>query len=180
MLDETERARSTSNLFGYEIEWQHRFNDDPASPLYMQIRLGESVLHLNGHAGPDDPRCDVRDLVRDLEGLVQALRERGPRGRTGRNRSRRPTLCRHQPRSQPARSLRPPDRVLAAVERSLSEARLLGRRWPVPASPSWFAIVEKIFQLGRPARFSFDSKCLREPASSRSREHSIFPCLNPV
>jgi len=49
MLDETERARSTSNLFGYEIEWQHRFNDDPASPLYMQIRLGESVLHLNGH-----------------------------------------------------------------------------------------------------------------------------------
>ena len=36
------------DFLGFEIEWENRFEDSPESPLYMQIRLGQAVIHLNG------------------------------------------------------------------------------------------------------------------------------------
>ena len=81
MLDE-ERSRSFYvNFLGYEIEWSHRFQpDDPESPLYLQVRQGESVLHLNGHADERSPIVEVRIPVENLETYCQWLRQKCPEG----------------------------------------------------------------------------------------------------
>ena len=40
MTDESAAKAFYANYLGFEIEWEHRFEDNPDSPLYMQIRLG--------------------------------------------------------------------------------------------------------------------------------------------
>ena len=73
MLDEAKSKAFYVNYLGYEIDWEHRFNDDSQSPLYMQIHLGSSVLHLNGHAEQDSPVCEVRIPVKGLEAFHRHL-----------------------------------------------------------------------------------------------------------
>jgi catechol 2,3-dioxygenase-like lactoylglutathione lyase family enzyme len=60
MLDENKAREFYIDYLGYEVDWEHRFGDDPDSDLYMQIHFGDSVLHLNGHATNDSPVCEVR------------------------------------------------------------------------------------------------------------------------
>ena len=67
MTDESAAKAFYANYLGFEIEWEHRFEDNPDSPLYMQIRLGQAVIHLNGHATPDTPPAEVRIPVRGVE-----------------------------------------------------------------------------------------------------------------
>ena len=62
------------DFLGFEIEWEHRFEDSPESPLYMQIRLGQAVIQLNGHAKPDTPPAEVRTLVRGVQAFCNYLR----------------------------------------------------------------------------------------------------------
>ena len=62
------------DFLGFEIEWEHRFEDSPESPLYMQIRLGQEVIQLNGHAKPDTPPAEVRTLVRGVQAFCNHLR----------------------------------------------------------------------------------------------------------
>ena len=62
------------NFLGFEIEWEHRFEDSPESPLYMQIRLGQAVIQLNGHAKPDTPPAEVRTLDRSVQAFCNHLR----------------------------------------------------------------------------------------------------------
>ena len=76
MLDEAAARRFFLDFLGYEVEWEHRFNDSPASPLYMQIRLGDSVLHLNGHADDDAPVCEVRVPVQGIGEFCAELQAR--------------------------------------------------------------------------------------------------------
>ena len=40
----------------------------------MQIRLGQAVIQLNGHAKPDTPPAEVRTLVRGVHALCNYLR----------------------------------------------------------------------------------------------------------
>ena len=40
----------------------------------MQIRLGQAVIQLNGHAKPDTPPAEVRTLVRGLQAFCNHLR----------------------------------------------------------------------------------------------------------
>ena len=40
----------------------------------MQIRLGQAVIHLNGHATPDTPPADVRIPVRGVQVFCNYLR----------------------------------------------------------------------------------------------------------
>lgn len=42
----------------------------------MQISLGDSVIHLNGHASEETPVAEVRIPVRDLGGYEQELGHR--------------------------------------------------------------------------------------------------------
>ena len=62
------------DCLGFKIEWEHCFEDSPKSPLYMQIRLGQAVIHLNGHATPDTPPAEVRIPVRDVQAFCNYLR----------------------------------------------------------------------------------------------------------
>jgi len=74
MLDEEETRRFYLDFLGYSIDWEHRFNTDITdSPLYMQISLGESVIHLDGHADEESPIAEVRVPVRDLEDFCEHL-----------------------------------------------------------------------------------------------------------
>src|SRR5262245_52175620 len=41
------------DYLGFKVDWEHRFEED--SPLYMQISLGEFVLHLSEHYGDGCP-----------------------------------------------------------------------------------------------------------------------------
>ena len=62
------------DFLGFEIEWEHRFENSPESPLYMQIRLGQAVIQLNGHAKPYTPPAEVRTLVRGVQAFCNHLR----------------------------------------------------------------------------------------------------------
>ena len=72
MLDEAQAKAFYVDFLGFEIEWEHRFSDDAA--LYMQIRLGGAVIHLNGHAGDDSPITEVRIPVRGVDAYCKHLR----------------------------------------------------------------------------------------------------------
>ena len=37
MLDEKKSKAFYIDYLGYKVDWEHRFNDDSQSPLYMQI-----------------------------------------------------------------------------------------------------------------------------------------------
>ena len=73
MLDEAQSKKFYLDFLGYQTDWEHRFNDDPSSPLYMQIRRGDSVLHLNGHANEQSPTCEVRIPVKGLQQFCDHL-----------------------------------------------------------------------------------------------------------
>ena len=76
MLDEQAARAFYVDYLGFEIEWEHRFHETPDSPLYMQLRLAEAVIHLNGHAGPEDPPAEVRIPVQGIEAFCDHLRAR--------------------------------------------------------------------------------------------------------
>ena len=44
----------------------------------MQIRLGEAVIHLNGHAEDDAPVTEVRIPVRGIDAFCDHLRSKLP------------------------------------------------------------------------------------------------------
>jgi len=73
MLDEAKGRAFYVDYLGYEVDWEHRFGEDASSPLYMEIRLGDSVIHLNGHAELGAPVCEVRIPVRDFKGYCECL-----------------------------------------------------------------------------------------------------------
>ena len=74
MSDEAAAKAFYVDFLGFEIEWKHQFEDSPESPLYMQIRLGQAVIHLNGHAAPDAPPAEVRIPVRGVQAFCDHLR----------------------------------------------------------------------------------------------------------
>ena len=76
MTDESAAKAFYANYLGFEIEWEHRFEDNPDSPLYMQTRLGQAVIHLNGHATLDTPPAEVRIPVRGVEAFCNHLRSK--------------------------------------------------------------------------------------------------------
>ena len=80
MFDEARTRAFYVDFLGFGIEWEHRFRESRASPLYMQIRLGGATLHLNGHAAPDAAPSEVRLPVQGIEALLKSLEERVPKG----------------------------------------------------------------------------------------------------
>ena len=75
MYDESRSIDFYSRLLGYSVDWQHRFRDDPTSPLYVQVSQGGSTLHLNGHATDKTPATEVRIAVEGLSEFCLALAE---------------------------------------------------------------------------------------------------------
>ena len=76
MLDEQKTKSFYIDWLGFKIEWEHRFRDSPDSPLYAQIRLGDALLHLNGHVEDDSPVTEVRIPVDGIEAYRDLLQAR--------------------------------------------------------------------------------------------------------
>ena len=74
MLDEAKARAFYIDFLGFEVDWEHRFEPStPESPLYMQIHLGDAVIHLNGHAEDHAPVAEVRLPVHRLDAYCQHL-----------------------------------------------------------------------------------------------------------
>ena len=71
ILDESAAEAFYLDFLGFEVVWRHRFSED--SPLYMQIRQGESVLHLDGHATEETPPSMIRIPVVGLDAFAEQL-----------------------------------------------------------------------------------------------------------
>jgi len=56
---------------GFKVDWEHRFEAN--SPLYMQVSLGDFVLHLSEHYGDGCPGSTVFVKVTGLEDYHKGL-----------------------------------------------------------------------------------------------------------
>jgi len=56
---------------GFKVDWEHRFEAN--SPLYMQVSLGDFVLHLSEHYGDGCPGSTVFVKVTGLEDYHKEL-----------------------------------------------------------------------------------------------------------
>ncbi len=53
------------DYLGFKVDWEHRFEEN--LPLYMQVSLGDFVLHLSEHHGDGCPGSTVFVKVTGLE-----------------------------------------------------------------------------------------------------------------
>jgi catechol 2,3-dioxygenase-like lactoylglutathione lyase family enzyme len=60
---------------GFRVDWEHRFEEN--LPLYMQISLGDCVLHLSEHHGDGSPGAVVYVKMRGLEEWHRELMAKG-------------------------------------------------------------------------------------------------------
>jgi hypothetical protein len=75
MFDEAKAKAFYLDYLGFEIDWESRFS--PTAPLYMQIHLGDAILHLNGHAKEDAPISEVNIPVLGLQNYCDYLLAKG-------------------------------------------------------------------------------------------------------
>ncbi len=59
------------DYLGFKVDWEHRFEEN--SPLYMQVSLGDLVLHLSEHYGDGCPGSTIFVKVTGLEEYHQEL-----------------------------------------------------------------------------------------------------------
>ena len=71
MFDEAAARAFYVDFLGFRVDWEHRFEAD--LPLYMQLTLGDCVLHLSGHHGDATPGGHVRVPCSGLREFQQAL-----------------------------------------------------------------------------------------------------------
>lgn len=57
MFDYGKAVEFYVNWLGFKIDWEHQFEEK--TPIYMQISLGEMVLHLSEHHGDSSPGANV-------------------------------------------------------------------------------------------------------------------------
>ena len=69
ILDETKAKEFYIDFLGFKIDWEHRAE----GPLYMQISLGECLLHLSEHSGDCCPGAAVKFHTDKIEEYVQEL-----------------------------------------------------------------------------------------------------------
>jgi catechol 2,3-dioxygenase-like lactoylglutathione lyase family enzyme len=70
-FDEAKAKEFYVDFLGFKLDWQHQF--EPNTPRYMQVSLGECVLHLSEHFGDCCPGAGLRVRVDDIDGYQQAL-----------------------------------------------------------------------------------------------------------
>jgi hypothetical protein len=71
IFDEAKAREFYVDFLGFTVDWEHRF--EPGLPLYMQVSLGECVLHLTEHHGDCSPGSHLRIPTADLEAYRAAL-----------------------------------------------------------------------------------------------------------
>lgn len=58
-------------FLGFEIEWEHHFDDD--SPAYLSVSRGGMTLHLSEHHGDCTPGSTVFVWMRGIDDFYQEL-----------------------------------------------------------------------------------------------------------
>lgn len=71
MFDEDKARQFYIDFLGFQVDWEHRFEED--FPLYMQISLNQSIIHLSEHHGDSSPGSTIRIHVEGLEEYHQQL-----------------------------------------------------------------------------------------------------------
>jgi len=69
ILDETKAKEFYIDFLGFKIDWEHRAE----GPLYMQISLGECLVHLSEHSGDCCPGAAVKFHTDTIEEYVEEL-----------------------------------------------------------------------------------------------------------
>jgi hypothetical protein len=75
MLDEAKAKAFYLDYLGFEVDWEGRFSE--TAPLYMQIRLGGALIHLDGHADENAPVAQAVIPVLGLENYRDQLNAKG-------------------------------------------------------------------------------------------------------
>ena len=70
-FDEAKAREFYVGFLGFTVDWEHRFEGN--SPLYLQVSLGECVLHLSEHYGDASPGAAIRIAVTDLDSYQAEL-----------------------------------------------------------------------------------------------------------
>jgi len=65
------------HFLGFHLDWEHRF--EPNTPLYMQLSMGDCLLHLSEHFGDAAPGSHVRLMVNDVTNYCQNLLDKNYR-----------------------------------------------------------------------------------------------------
>ncbi len=71
IFDEAKARAFYIDFLGFAEDWAHRF--EPDLPLYIQVSLGECVLHLSEHHGDCCPGAALRIEVDGLEAFHASL-----------------------------------------------------------------------------------------------------------
>ena len=77
MFDEAMTKQFYVDFLGFEIMFEHRFDD--SAPLYMGIKKGDCELHLSGHFGDGTPGVAIRIETTDLDDYMALLRSKNYR-----------------------------------------------------------------------------------------------------
>jgi len=59
------------DFLGFKVDWEHRFEGN--FPIYMQVSLGDCVLHLSEHYGDGSPGASIRIAVTNLDAYRDML-----------------------------------------------------------------------------------------------------------
>ena len=70
-FDEAKAREFYVGFLGFTVDWEHRFEGN--SPLYLQVSLGECLLHLSEHYGDASPGAAIRIAVTDLDAYQAEL-----------------------------------------------------------------------------------------------------------
>ena len=70
-FDEAKAREFYVEFLGFDVTFEHRF--EPGTPLYMELRLGDCILHLSEHFGDASPGVSLRIEMEDVRGFAFAL-----------------------------------------------------------------------------------------------------------
>lgn len=70
-FDEAAARAFYVGFLGFEVEFEHRFDDD--APLYLSLGRGDCVLHVSGHHGDATPGSALRIEVEDVHAYCRHL-----------------------------------------------------------------------------------------------------------
>lgn len=71
IFDEAKAKEFYLDFLGCTANWEHRFDDN--APLYMEVQLGDCILHLTGHHGDCSPGGALRIETTELEAFSASL-----------------------------------------------------------------------------------------------------------
>lgn len=70
-FDETKAKEFYVGFLGFTLDWEHRF--EPNTPLYMQLSLGDVIIHVSEHFGDGSPGARMRIETSDVMAYCQDL-----------------------------------------------------------------------------------------------------------